>query len=216
MKILRRLYNWTIERAATPQAEAALCAVAFAESSVFPIPPDIMQIPMTLARPERAWYIAAITTVSSVTGGLLGYAIGFYLAGTLGKWIIGDAGMALFQCEFAKYGTWIILAKGVTPIPYKIVTIASGAAKFSLPMFLISSVIARGGRFFLLAAILRYFGERARHFVDKYLPWCFFGLLVAVVGGLWIAAAAGAHIDTGSCAPVGLPELPAAIAEPLS
>ena len=193
MSLLRRLYNWTIERAGTRQAEAALFAVAFAESSVFPIPPDIMQIPMTLARPERAWYIAALTTVASVTGGLLGYAIGYYLADTVGQWIIHTYGLeksfAHFQEQFAHYGLLIILLKGLTPIPYKLVTIACGIANFPIWQFMLASTVARGGRFFLTAALLRYFGESARKFLDRYLPWCALGLLVLVVLGIWLATA---------------------------
>lgn len=193
MKLLRRLYDWTIERAATREAEVALFAVAFAESSVLPIPPDIMQIPMTLARPERAWYLAALTTFASVVGGLVGYAIGYYLAETAGQWIIHTYGLeqsfANFQAEFAKYGVLIILLKGLTPIPYKLVTIAAGMANFPLLPFIGASIVARGGRFMITAALLRYFGERARTFVEKYLPWCALGLVVLVVLGFWLATA---------------------------
>lgn len=191
MSLLRRLYNWTIERAATKQAERGLFAVSFAESSFFPIPPDIMLVPMTLARPERAWYLAWLTTVASVLGGLLGYAIGYFLYDTVGLWIINTYGLedtfAAFQMEFAKWGFLVILLKGLTPIPYKLVTIASGIAAFPLWQFVIASMVARGGRFFLLALLLRYFGDRARVFIEKYLPWCTLALAALVVLGFWLA-----------------------------
>ena len=150
--MLRRLYDWCVDTAGKPHAAWVLGAVSFAESSFFPVPPDIMLIPMSLARPERAWFFAAICTVTSVAGGLLGYFIGAALYDTAGQWLIhlygyGDK-VEAFRAAYAQYGSLIILLKGLTPIPYKIVTITSGFAGFNLGLFIVLSIITRGARFF--------------------------------------------------------------------
>ena len=138
--MLRRLYDWTLGLAGHRHALAALAAVSFIESSVFPIPPDLLVIPMVLARPDRGWTVALVCTGASVLGGMLGYAIGYFLYETLGRWLIDLYGMAEgydeFKLAYAKWGLWIILIKGLTPIPYKLVTIASGAAQFDLVVFI--------------------------------------------------------------------------------
>ncbi len=176
---------------ASRHAGRALAAVSFAESSFFPIPPDVMLVPMALARPEKAWGYAAICTVASVIGGLFGYAIGALLFESLGRLIINVYGYAQemdhFRELYAKWGLWIILIKGLTPIPYKLVTITSGFAGFSLPVFMAASIATRGARFFIVAALLRVYGEPIRDFIDRRLGLVAFGIAAAIVGGFLIA-----------------------------
>ena len=185
--MLRHLYDWCIAAAGKPYATWILGAVSFVESSFFPVPPDIMLIPMSLARPDRAWRYAAICTLTSVAGGVLGYLIGALLYDSVGQWIVrvwgyGDKIETIRQ-TFADYGAWIILGKGVTPIPYKIVTITSGFAGYNLGLFLLFSVITRGARFFVLAFLLHRYGDRARHIIEKRLGlWVLLGAAVIVIG----------------------------------
>ena len=190
--MLRRLYDWTMALAARPRAEWALAGVAFAESSFFPIPPDALLIPMVLARPDRGWTIAFICTASSVVGGMFGYAIGYFLYETLGKWLIDLYGMAQgyeeFKLAYAKWGLWIILIKGLTPIPYKLVTIASGAAQFDFVVFVLASIATRGVRFYVEVGLLKLFGPAIRTFVEKYLTLVTTAFLVVLVGGFIVAA----------------------------
>jgi membrane protein YqaA with SNARE-associated domain len=172
--MIRRLYDWCVDAAGKPHAAWVLGAVSFAESSFFPVPPDIMLIPMSLARPERAWYFATICTVTSVAGGLLGYFIGAVLYDTVGAWLIhlygyGDK-VEAFRAAYAQYGSLIILLKGLTPIPYKIVTITSGFAGFNIPLFVILSLITRGARFFVEAFLLNRYGARTRDHREKARP----------------------------------------------
>lgn len=171
--MLRRLYDWTMTQASGPHAERALAVIAFLESSIFPIPPDAMIVPMVLARPHHAWRIALIATAASVVGGLAGYAIGFFLFETLGAWIIEVYGYGqkfdTFRETWNQWGVWIILIKGLTPIPYKLVTIASGLAGFNLGIFILASVLTRGARFLLVAALLRWFGTPIRTFIEQRL-----------------------------------------------
>jgi membrane protein YqaA with SNARE-associated domain len=182
-----RLYALVMRMAESPQAEKWLGLVSFAESSIFPIPPDAMLVPMILARPERAWRIALICTVASVIGGFFGYAIGYFLFQAVGQPIVDfygyQEGFAKFQAEFQHYGLWIILIKGLTPIPYKIVTIASGVAHFDLLVFGLASAATRGARFFMVAALLKVFGPAIRTFIERYLTWVTTGFLVLLVGG---------------------------------
>ncbi|HEY7688595.1 MAG TPA: YqaA family protein [Dongiaceae bacterium] len=184
---LRRLYDWIIALSQSPRAMPALAAVAFTESSFFPIPPDAMIIPMVLAQPKKAWRIATVATVASVIGGLFGYAIGFYLYETVGQWLIDLYGMQegvdSFREQFNQYGFWIILVKGATPIPYKIVTIACGIAHYSLALFLIASIITRGGRFFIVAALLRIYGEPIRLFIERRLTLVTTAFVILIVVG---------------------------------
>ncbi len=185
--MLRRLYDWTMEMAARPNALRVLGVVSFAESSFFPIPPDAMIIPMVLARPEQAWRIALVATVTSVLGGILGYAIGYYLFETIGLWVIELYGYAekfeAFRHAYAEWGLWIILIKGLTPIPYKLVTIASGAAAFDFWIFVAASIATRGARFFIVAALLKYFGPPIRDFVERRLTLVTTIFMVGLVGG---------------------------------
>jgi membrane protein YqaA with SNARE-associated domain len=180
--MLRRIYDWCIEAAHKPYALWIMAAVAFAESSFFPVPPDVMLIPMSLARPARAWLYAAVCTAASVLGGILGYAIGALLYDSLGQWLISLYGLGdkveAFRAGYAEYGAWIILLKGLTPIPYKLVTITSGFANFNIWLFVILSVIARGGRFFFVAILLNRYGEWIRVRIERHL-------------GLWVSLGAG-------------------------
>jgi membrane protein YqaA with SNARE-associated domain len=184
---MRRLYDWVIRLAGHPRAIPAMGVVSFAESSFFPIPPDVMLVPMILANRQKAFTIALVCTVCSVLGGLLGYAIGFYFFETIGAWVVKtyglQAGLEKFREEFARYGTWVILIKGLTPIPYKLVTIASGAAHFDLFTFVWASIVTRGARFFLVAALLWKFGEPIRAFIEKRLTLVMWLFLIALVGG---------------------------------
>ncbi len=167
-------------------ALTALALVSFAESSVFPIPPDIIMIPMILAAPHRAWLIATVCTLASVVGGLAGYAIGALLYETVGQPIVAFYGYldryAEFQQRYEEWGAWIVAGAGVTPFPYKVITITSGVMNLDLLVFTVASVLSRGARFFLLAALLWKFGPPIRGFIERYLPWLatlFFILLFA-------------------------------------
>ena len=170
-----------------PRALPALGLISFLESSVFPIPPDALMIPMVLADRTRAFRIALVCTVCSVLGGLLGYAIGYYFFETVGAWVVKtynlQSGLAAFRAGFEQYGIWIILIKGLTPIPYKLVTIASGAAHFDLFTFVWASIVTRGARFFIVAALLWKFGEPIRAFIEERLTLVTWLFLIALVGG---------------------------------
>jgi membrane protein YqaA with SNARE-associated domain len=185
--MLRRLYLRTLALAASPRAPWWLAAIAFAEASFFPIPPDALLIPMALARPDRAWRLALVCTIGSVAGGALGYFIGYAVFNQLARPLIAFYGygprFAAFQAMYAQYGLWIILIKGLTPIPYKIVTIASGAAHFDFVVFMTASALTRGARFFAVAALLRFFGAPVRDFIERRLTLVTSLLAASVVGG---------------------------------
>ncbi len=173
--------------AGTPKAVWIVNLISFAESSFFPLPPDLMLIPMILADRAKAWWLAFLCTVSSVIGGLVGYAIGYFLFETVGEWIIQtyqlQTSFTRFQTDFQAWGFWLIVLKGLTPIPFKLVTIASGVAGLSLPQFVLASIIARSFRFFLLAGLLWFFGDWARTFIERYLPWLLGAVLASLVFG---------------------------------
>ena len=189
--MLRRLYNWTMEFAGHRHATRALATVSFTESSFFPIPPDVLLVPMVLANREKAWTYAAICTASSVIGGIFGYLIGWLLYDSVGLWLMNLYGygtqVEAFRQAYAEWGTWIILIKGLTPIPYKIVTITSGFAGYDLFWFILLSIITRAGRFFLVAALLYQYGEPVRGFIEKRLELVTAGIAVLFVGGFVIA-----------------------------
>jgi membrane protein YqaA with SNARE-associated domain len=185
--MLRRIYDWCIAAAYKPHAMWLLGAVAFVESSFFPIPPDVMLIPMSLARPTRAWTYATVCTFASVAGGVLGYTIGSLLYDPFGLWVISFYGygnkVEAFREGYAQWGSLIILLKGLTPIPYKLVTITSGFAGFNFGLFVLLSLITRGGRFFLTAFLLNRYGDTARETIEKRLGfWVTVGAVVLVVG----------------------------------
>jgi membrane protein YqaA with SNARE-associated domain len=180
----------TLALAASPRAGWWLFGIAFAEASFFPIPPDALLIPMALARPDRAWRLAAICLAGSVIGGALGYLIGYAVFDQLARPLIelygyGDR-FAAFQALYARWGLWLILVKGLTPIPYKIVTIASGAAGFNFWMFMAASVVTRGARFFIVAALLRYYGTPVRDFIERRLTLVTSLLAAGIVGGFLV------------------------------
>lgn len=185
--MLRRLYDWTLSLAGRPVAPWALALVAFAESSFFPVPPDAMLVPMVLARPDRVWRTALIATVASVLGGLLGYAIGALLYDSLGGWLFNlyglHEGADKFRDAYVRYGHWIILIKGLTPIPYKLVTIASGFAGYDLFWFTVLSIITRGVRFFVLAGLVARYGPAVQGALERNLNLAAAGLVGAIVVG---------------------------------
>ena len=185
--MIRALYDWTMDLASRKNAVWVLAAVAFVESSVFPIPPDVLLIPMVLASRNSAWRYAAICTIASVLGGMLGYAIGAGLYEGIGRPILDIYGYGVkfsdFTARYNEYGGWIVFMAGVTPFPYKVITIASGVTKLDLGTFTIASVLARGLRFFVVAALLYYIGQPIREFIEKRLGLMFALLCVLLIGG---------------------------------
>ncbi|HJS45186.1 MAG TPA: hypothetical protein VJ753_02180 [Rhizomicrobium sp.] len=184
---IRVLYDWMMRNAKGKHAWRALAGLTFAEASFFPIPTDIMLIPMVMADRQRAWALAGWCTLWSVLGGAAGYAIGAFLFDSLGQWLIsiyrmGDD-LAQFQQWYATYGAWVIIGKGFSPLPYKLVTIASGFAHYSFAMFMLLSVITRGGRYFLVAGLLYWKGDVARRFIETRLEATLFAFLAVVVLG---------------------------------
>lgn len=185
--MLRRIYDWTMDLAEKPNAMRWLAALAFAESSFFPIPPDVLIIPMVLASPSRAWRIAAVATIASALGGLAGYAIGLFLFEALGQPILDFYGyfdkFERFQQWYREWGGWIVFAGGFSPIPYKVVTIASGSVNLDLATFTAASVISRGARFLLVAALLWKFGPPIRAFIERWLGPLTLAFVVLLVLG---------------------------------
>jgi membrane protein YqaA with SNARE-associated domain len=185
--MLRGFYDWMMRKAADERAPWALAAVSFIESSFFPIPPDVMLIPMVLSRRENAWWYATIATVASVLGGLLGYAIGYFFYDAIGLPILKLYGKehALdgFMAFVHDYGVEAVIIKGMTPIPYKVVTIAAGVGKMNLPAFIGASIVARAMRFFLVAGLLYFVGEPVRAFIEKRLTLVTTAFVVLLVGG---------------------------------
>ncbi|WP_299921452.1 YqaA family protein [uncultured Pelagimonas sp.] len=185
--MLRRLYDWTMAQAEHRNALWILAIVAFIESSVFPIPPDVLLIPMIIAAPHRAWLIAGVATVASVLGGMLGYGIGFFFYESLGQPILEAMGkadsMAEFNEKFNDVGFWAVLTAGVTPFPYKVITIMSGWTAMPLGTFIVTSIIARALRFFIVAALLRKFGSPIRDFIERRLGLVFIAFVAILLGG---------------------------------
>ncbi|TKW61067.1 MAG: DedA family protein [Blastochloris viridis] len=186
-KQLRRLYDWTLKLANSRHATASLFGISFAESSFFPIPPDVMLIPMCVANRQKALWYAAVCTLGSALGGVAGYAIGYFLFETIGQGIINFYGlqhqMEVFTESFNLHGGWLIVIAGFTPLPYKLITIASGLFMYSLPLFFILSVLSRGARFFMVAGLLYYFGEPIRNFIEKRFELLTVVFSVLLIGG---------------------------------
>lgn len=185
--MLRQLYDRVMALSAHPRAVWALGGVSFIESSVFPIPPDVMLIPMILAERAKAWFYATVATVSSVIGGLLGYAIGYFLFELVGKPVLdlygyGDA-FADFAGRYNEWGAWIVFIAGITPFPYKVITIASGATQLNIVIFLLASIAARGLRFYIVSALLYWCGPPIRDFIERRLGLVFTIFIVLLVGG---------------------------------
>lgn len=185
--MIRKFYNWTLDLAAKKHAVPILAGVSFTESSFFPIPPDALLIPMCLAKREKAFYYAFICTLFSVLGGIAGYAIGYFFFEAIAEPILNFYGKQHYFDQFAEqyneWGAWIVLGAGVTPFPYKVITIASGVTQLALPLFIIFSVIARSIRFFLVAGLIYMYGAPILRFVDKYLPWVATAGFVLLLGG---------------------------------
>jgi len=185
--VIRALYDRTLRAAEHPRAIWTLAGVSFAESSFFPVPPDVLLIPMVLADRTKAWLIAGVCTLASVVGGVAGYLIGLLLFDEIGEAILQLYGytdeLADFRRMYADWGFWIVAGAGFTPLPYKLITIASGAAHLSLAVFFIASTVSRGARFFLVAGLLWYFGPPVRAFIEKRLAWVVSGAACVLVGG---------------------------------
>ncbi|ARC88827.1 YqaA family protein [Rhodovulum sp. MB263] len=187
--MIRRLYDWTLSLADSRNAMWALFIVAFIESSIFPIPPDVLMVPMILARPSRAFAIAGVALAGSVLGGLAGYGIGGAFFDQIGRPVLEfygkDAYFEQFRARYNDYGAWAVLIAGVTPFPYKVITILSGSTGLNLGIFLVASLIARGIRFFLVAALLWKFGAPIRMFIEKYLGLLFTLFVLLLIGGFY-------------------------------
>jgi membrane protein YqaA with SNARE-associated domain len=185
--MIRRLCNWTLSLAHSPYALWALAAVAFIESSVFPIPPDLLMIPMIIAAPRRAFVIAGVATVASVLGGVLGYGVGMFAFDSIGQPILQALGkahsMEEFSTRFNDMGFWAVLVAGITPFPYKVITIMSGWTAMPLGTFIATSILARALRFFIIAALLWKFGAPIRTFIEKRLGLVFTLCCIVLVGG---------------------------------
>lgn len=188
--MIKRLYDWTMGLANTPHALWALAVVAFLESSVFPIPPDVLMIPMIIARPSRAFLIAGVALVASVLGGMFGYYIGWGMFETVGRPVLEFYGKDAYFDEFAtrynEWGAWAVLIAGVTPFPYKVITILSGATGLNFGVFMVASVIARGLRFFIVAGLLWKFGAPIRDFIERRLGLMFTLFCLLLVGGFYV------------------------------
>lgn len=187
MKFIRKIYDKTMELSKGHGAMLALFAVAFAESSFFPIPPDIMLIPMILATPYKAWRIAGLATIASVLGGYFGYAIGVFFFDLIAEPLLSFYGylqkFQTFEHQYHEYGAWIVFGAGLTPFPYKIITIASGVVHLNLGVFSVASVLARGGRFFVVAWLLKKYGAPMKIFIEKNLGWLSVAFFLLLIGG---------------------------------
>ena len=188
--MVKGLYDWTMRMADHPRALWVLAIISFVESSVFPIPPDVLMIPLILAAPHRAWLIALIAMVSSVLGGMLGYAIGYFAFDQIGQPILeslgkGDA-MSEFNTKFNDFGFWAVLGAGITPFPYKVITIMSGWTGMPVVTFIVTSIIARALRFFIVAALLWKFGAPIRDFIERRLGLMFILFIVILAGGFYL------------------------------
>ncbi|MDH7798255.1 MULTISPECIES: YqaA family protein [unclassified Beijerinckia] len=189
--MFKRLYDWTLSLAASPRATPALAAISFAESSFFPIPPDVVLVPMALAKPEKAYYYAAVCTIASVLGAIVGYGIGYLLYETVGQWLMNLYGYTdkvdALRAFYAQWGWAFILVKGATPIPFKLVTIVSGLLEYNFLLFVLLCLITRGARFFIVAGLLHRYGDQARALLDRHFGVFMVVIIAFVVLGFWLA-----------------------------
>lgn len=190
--MLRRLYDWTMRLAEHPRSEWALAGVSFAESSFFPIPPDVILAPMVFANRKKTWRYCLICTISSALGGILGYIIGMFLMDTLGQWIINFYGLQdSFEAARTKFNDWgwamLLLGGGFTPLPYKVITILSGITQLNFLLFILLGTFARGTRFLITCSVLYWLGPRAKQIIEKRLGLAFTALIVLIVGGVYLA-----------------------------
>ena len=190
MNFLKRTYNWTLEKAQHKNAKWYLSLISFAESSFFPIPPDILLIPMALASKTKALFYAFICTLSSVLGGIFGYAIGYFFFNSIGLYIVEfyhlENSFSIFENYYKEFGILIVLGAGITPFPYKFITIASGVFGLNIYLFVIVSMIGRGLRFYLIAILLYFFGEKIKLFIDKYFNILTIVFFILLVGSVFI------------------------------
>jgi len=185
--MFRALYDWTLRLAAHRHAIRSLAVISFCESSFFPIPPDVMVVPMVLARRDEAYKIATVCTIASVLGGMLGFAIGYYLFESVGQWLVNlyqmQSRMEDLRLLYDQWGAWVILIKGFTPIPFKLVTIASGFFQYNFPIFVALAAVTRGARFFLIAWLLRRYGAPMQEFIERRLTLVGWLFLIVLIGG---------------------------------
>ena len=190
MNFLKRTYNWTLEKAQHKNAKWYLSLISFAESSFFPIPPDILLIPMALASKANALFFAFICTLFSVLGGILGYAIGYFFYNSVGIYIVDfyhlENSFNIFESYYKEFGILIVLGAGITPFPYKFITIASGVFGLNIFLFIIVSIIGRGLRFYLIAILLYFFGEKIKLIIDKYFNILTIVFFILLVGSVFI------------------------------
>ncbi|AWJ83152.1 membrane protein YqaA with SNARE-associated domain [Azospirillum brasilense] len=186
--MLKPLYNRILKLSARKDAVWWMSAVSFAESSFFPLPPDIMLVPMCLAEPKKLWRYTNICALASLIGGMFGYAVGFYLFESIGRLIIdlynAQESFQRFQDMFAEFGPWFLILKGITPIPYKLLTITAGFAHLDLTVFILCSIVARFSRFYMIAILLHFYGPQVRDIIEKRLMLVTTVLLVIIIGGL--------------------------------
>jgi membrane protein YqaA with SNARE-associated domain len=187
--MIRKLYDWSLGLAAHPRAIWALAFICFIEASFFPIPPDVMLIPMIIAAPHRAWAYATVALVASVLGGIFGYGIGMFAYEFAGEPILEALGkadaMAEFSQRFNEYGLWTVITAGITPLPFKVITIMSGATAMPFGMFVVAAITARAIRFFAVALLLYYFGAPIRTFIERWLGWLFLAFIIVLFAGFW-------------------------------
>ena len=190
MNFLKKTYNWTLEKAQHKNAKWYLSLISFAESSFFPIPPDILLIPMALASKARALFYAFMCTLFSVLGGILGYAIGYFFYNSVGIYIVDfyhlENSFNIFESYYKEFGILIVLGAGITPFPYKFITIASGVFGLNIFLFIIFSIIGRGLRFYLIAILLYFFGEKIKLIIDKYFNFLTIVFFILLVGSVFI------------------------------
>ena len=190
MNFLKRTYNWTLEKAQHKNAKWYLSLISFAESSFFPIPPDILLIPMALASKAKALFYAFMCTLFSVLGGILGYSIGYFFYNSVGIYIVEfyhlENSFSVFENYYKEFGILIVLGAGITPFPYKFITIASGVFGLNIFLFIIVSIIGRGLRFYLIAILLYFFGERIRLIIDRYFNILTVTFFILLVGSVFI------------------------------
>tara|TARA_Y100000996_G_C22429957_1_gene605226 strand:- start:335 stop:919 length:585 start_codon:yes stop_codon:yes gene_type:complete len=190
MKIFRKLYNWTLEKSSQKGAPFFLGIISFAESSFFPIPPDIILIPMILAKRTKAYFFALICTVSSVAGGILGYLIGLIIFNSIGIFVVNFYNLAEsvddFKNYYDLYGAWIVIIAGFTPFPFKAITIASGLFQLNFIIFILCALLSRGARFYLIALLLYLFGEKIKIFIDKYFNILTILFFILLIGSIFI------------------------------
>jgi membrane protein YqaA with SNARE-associated domain len=190
----RRLYDWVIHFANTPHGGRALFCLSFAESSFFPVPPDVLLAPLALGAPRKWVHFASLCSGASILGGILGYIIGVFLWSAIGSWAYAHLGaiglteenFAKFQSLYAKYDFWIVFTCGFTPLPYKVCTISAGVARITFPGFLIASALSRSARFFLVAGLMGWKGERIRPFIEKYFNWFSLAFVALLIGGFLV------------------------------